>query len=210
MIIEPSLLIFCAQKTGEIATDYDKYCILPSEKDGFPRSTSDLYWLVAGLYKKPIYNRVLNIAQTDAKYRSLMIESVDKCEIYYASGIDPAGMRYYTSKELFQLHLQKEELRTRDVVDLVKKMILRDSPESLGLDLGHAATSDSLGDIAAMEFLFPHAHRVAYINGGNAGRNGVVELANKYGIPPFVVQRCLNLTDSLTKYFAPKVNGETS
>jgi hypothetical protein len=77
-------------------------------------------------------------------------------------------------------------------------MILRESPTSIDLNLGHPATSDTLGEIAAMEFLFPLQKRLAHMT----ETNGVARLAEEYNIPPFVVQRSLNITESLKSCFA--------
>ena len=80
--------------------------------------------------------------------------------------------------------------------------MIRESPDSLDLNLGHATTSETLGDIAAMEYLFPWSHRLEYVNvafGSNG--NGVEQLAEKYDIPPFVVQRSFNVMMALEEYF---------
>ena len=86
----------------------------------------------------------------------------DRCDICYAAGLTPDYLRYYKAKEVLQIQLWQESLATADVVDLVQNMILRASPSSLELNLGHAATSETLGDIAAEEFLFPLEERMKY------------------------------------------------
>jgi hypothetical protein len=139
MRIDNELLHFCADKTREIVAAYDKFCVFPGEKDGFPRSVDDLHTLVWGHYGKPIHHRLLRIKRSSAKYRSFYITFDDRCEIYYPDYIDIPGMRYYKSKELMQLHLMQEAYKTKDIVGLVQNMILRASPESVELDLGHAA-----------------------------------------------------------------------
>jgi hypothetical protein len=95
-------------------------------------------------------------------------------------------------------------LVTADIVDLVQNMILRDTPTSIDLNLGHPATSDTLGEIAAMEYLFPIDHRRSY----TSETNGVAKLAGKYQIPPFVVQRALNVTEPLVPFFGGLHNSE--
>jgi hypothetical protein len=208
MRIDSSLVHFCARKTAEIATDYDKYCIHAGEGDGFPRSADDLEVLVAGIYGKPISLRLLRIDASRAKFRSFYIPYPDRCDIYFAKNIVPDHMKYYKSKELLQIHLWQESLRTHDVVELVQNMILRATPESIELDLGHAATSDTLGDIAAMEFLFPFARRLEY--GDHPENDGLVEIGERFGIPPFIVQRCFNTMESLTEFFGPGEEGGNS
>jgi hypothetical protein len=111
-------------------------------------------------------------------------------------------LRYYKTKELLQIHLWQESLRTRDIVDLVQNMILRESPTSVDLNLGHPATSDTLGEIAAMQFLFPLQRRIDYIQAAARGQNnGIIKLAGQYRIPAFVVQRCIYNVGSLRDYF---------
>jgi hypothetical protein len=80
-------------------------------------------------------------------------------------------------------------------------MIKRESPTSIDLDLGHSTISDTLGEIAAMEFLFPMERRLAYLQ--EPAQNGMAMLAGEYKIPPFVVGRALFTTESLRPYFAP-------
>jgi len=132
---------------------------------------------------KPIYHRQLQIDASRAKYRSFYIPFDDRYEIYYAGGLGRNDLRYYKSKELLQIHLWQESLRTTDIVDLVQNMILRESPSSTDLNLGHPATSDTLGEIAAMEFLFPVSARMTYLQQSRQDQNGIVALSNKYAMP---------------------------
>jgi hypothetical protein len=202
MRIDDDLLHFCARKTSEIAKSYDGFCILPAEESGFPRSVDDLEVLVAGTYDKPIRLKQLPVPYQKAKYRSFYIPCADGCDIYFASGLPKEFLRYYKAKELLQIHLWLESLRTHDVVELVQNMILRAMPESLDLDLGRAATSDTLGDVAAMEFLFPCAERVKY-RGMPRARDELTTIARTFDIPPFVVQRSFNVLDVLKPFFMP-------
>lgn len=52
----------------------------------------------------------------------------------------------------------------------------------------YRTTSDTLGEIAGMEFLFPIEHRVKYLEGAQ-DENGVAKLATDYKIPEFIVNR---------------------
>ncbi len=146
----------------------------------------------------PIYHRVFkNISWKDAKFRSFYIPYDDRIEIYYAADLPRRHLRYYKTKELLQIHLWQESLVTTDIVDLVQNMILRESPTSTDLNLGHPATSDTLGEIAAMEYLFPFERRLTY----TPEQNGVLKLAAQYEIPPFVVQRSLNIIEPLKTFY---------
>jgi hypothetical protein len=117
-----------------------------------------------GRHGFPIYHKVLdNIPWTKAKFRSFYIpfgkkgeklaqdstKVIKECRIFYATGMSPEQLRFYKTKELLQIHLWQEAHATRDIVDLVRNMILRESPTALDLDLGHSTTSDTLGEVAA-------------------------------------------------------------
>jgi hypothetical protein len=105
-----------------------------------------------------------------------------------------------------QLHLWQENLATRDIVNLVHNMILRESPTALDLDLGHSTTHDTLGEIAAMEYLFPIEHRIAYLEAVKQGKDPG-DLAAKYNIPAFVVGRAFYTLNNLKPFFCEE-NGE--
>lgn len=215
MLIDPDLVSFCAKRTQEVATRHDESC---GAKEGEPRSAEDLHWIMAGLHGFPIYHKVIDKNPwTEAKYRSFYIPygerdslkpeavkspaEIKECWIFYASGMPNPHLRYYKTKELLQIHLWQESMATADIVDLVQNMILRASPTSLDLNLGHSTTSDTLGEIAAMEFLFPLKRRLAYLAAGNTGNNGLAKLAAQYDIPPFIVQQSLVYAPVLEEYF---------
>ena len=200
MLIEQELLRFCAEKTREIAAEYDKACVIPGKDDGFPRSADDLHLIMHGRHGLPIFHKEIRIPWRQSKVRSFYIPYPDRIEIWYASGMPSPYLRYYKTKELLQIHLWREDHATTDVVELVHNMRLREAPSSIDLDLGHKATSDTLGEIAAMEFLFPFARRLACIESA-LGTDGVEALAKQYGVPPFVVQTCLNNIEGLRGFF---------
>jgi hypothetical protein len=108
-------------------------------------------------------------------------------------------IRYYKTKELIQIHLRSEPLRTGDVVELVHNLIQSESPGGLDLDLGHSTASDTMGEVAAMQFLFPLYRRIAYLE-APPPQNGIEELSRRYGIPPFAIQRCFNVVRSMRKF----------
>jgi hypothetical protein len=199
MLIDDDLLRFCADKTKEIEARYDESCILPSEVDGYPRSVEDLDLIMQGLHK-PIFHRQLRIRVEDAKFRSFYVPYADKYELYYVAGLTQEQIRYYKAKELLQIHLHEENLITRDIVSLVENMILRESPSSLDLDLGHPTTADTLGEIAAMQFLFPISRRIQE-QAREGGPRSVTDVAREYGIPAFIVQRCYQHTQVLQLFF---------
>lgn len=223
MLVDLDILHFCAGKTREIAEEHDKACgAAPGE--GLPRSAEDLHWIMCGRHGFPIYHKVLDkrpsLHWQTAKFRSFYIPynakrqkldasataaQIAECWIFYAHGMSPEQLRYYKTKELLQIHLWQESHATRDIVGLVHNMIVRESPVALDLDLGHSTTSDTMGEIAAMEFLFPIARRLEYLK-KESGKDGIAKLAKEYNVPPFVVSRALFLTPHLKEVFCPETN----
>jgi hypothetical protein len=197
VLINDKLLQFCADKTREITAEYQS--CLAADDDGFPRSDGDLHWIMSNRYGLPIYHKEMAVLWTQTTVRSIYIPYADKFDIWYAQGMPPEYVRYYKTKELMQIHLREEAAITEDIVELVRTMILRESPASLTTNLGPQATADTLGELAAEEFLFPLARRLTC--GNPAQGDGVNALAAEYGIPPFVVDRALRNTDMLQKYF---------
>jgi hypothetical protein len=200
MLIGNEHIEFCALKTREIVVEYNH--VYGSEVDGrFWRSADELHGVISAKHKLPIFHGKLPDHWSKAKYRSFYIPFPDKYRIWYADQLPPLYLRYYKTKELLQIELWKESLVTTDIPDLVRKMILRDSPMSIDLDLEHPpATSDTLGEIAAAEFLFPLERRVAYLK-STTGQADVAGLAEEYQIPPFLVQRSLNHVQNLAPFF---------
>jgi hypothetical protein len=203
MLIDDSLLHFCAKKTAEITDLYKKGCGSAEDAAAFPRSADDLSLVVQGHSGLEIFHGKLSIHHTKAKYRSFYIPEDKSCKIWYADGLPTDYLRYYKSKELLQIQLWQESLATVDIVDLVQNMILKASPGSLELNLGHAATSDTLGEIAAMEFLFPFEERIKHVHTVNQ-TNGFKGLGVLYGVPPFAIQRCFNTMNTLKEFFTPR------
>jgi hypothetical protein len=201
VLIDDAFLRLCAEKTREVEQHYERDCVFPSEAqdEGFPRSADDLHWIIAGIYEKPINHRLLPVDWRTARYRSFLVTYPDRYDIWYARGMSTSYLRYYKTKELLQIHLKLEALRTQDIVELVANMIKRASPTSIDLDLGHSTTADTLGEVAAMEFLFPLRRRAAHLSAVES--NGIAQVAGKYGVPDFVVQSCFNNIEVLGKYF---------
>jgi hypothetical protein len=198
VLIDDDLIRFCARQTRDVIDEYNAAWGVPTLEEEFPRSADELHLIMMGRYELPIYHRTFDkLSWRDTKFRSIYIPYDDRVEIYYAAEMPTHYLRYYKTKELLQIHLWQQSLVTEDIVDLVQNMILRESPTSTDLNLGHPATSDTLGEIAAMEYLFPLAHRLNYA----PEKNGIAKLAEKYNVPAFVVQRSLNTIEPLKSFF---------
>lgn len=199
MLIGDDLFLFCAEKVRLVSAEYDRDC---GAEERFPRNHHTLHHIVHGHCDRPIHHCRLPVDRAAAKYRSFYIPLVDRVKIFYASGLSEEEMLYYKTKELLQILLWQESTRTEDVVDLVQNMIVLAGPASRDLELGHAATADTLGEIAAMEFLLPHAERVEFLR-RNPANNGVAELAREHGIPAFAAQRAFANMKVLEEFFGP-------
>jgi hypothetical protein len=199
VLISNELLEFCASKVGEIVADYRN--AFPEDANKLPRDPDLLHQVIHGRCEKFIFHKELDeIASSNSTVRSTYVPYKDRVEIYYVRGLDEPHLRFYKTKELFQIHLSRDDMRTKDPVELVANMIVRSTLASVDLDLGHATISETLGDLAAQEFLFPLHKRVAYL-ATNPDENGVVELAKTHGIPPFIVQQCFNNIEILSRFF---------
>jgi hypothetical protein len=199
MLIGNEYIRFCAEKTRQVVEVYE--AAYGSCVDGeFWRSADELHGVMMARHEKPIYHNKLGLNWRTSKFRSFYIPYPDRYEIWYADQLPPDYLRFYKTKELLQIELWRQSLVTSDIPDLVRNMILRESPASVDLDLGRPATSDTLGEIAAAEFLFPLQHRMECI-ASHRGEDGVARLAEKYQIPAFLVQRSLNHVESLKAFF---------
>jgi hypothetical protein len=200
MLIGHEVLKFCSTKTRGVITAYEE--VYPTENGKFLRSADELFLLMMARHGLPIYRRTIHTHWSKAKYRSLHVPFPDRHEIYFAQGLPPDHLRYLKTKELFQIELWQAALATTDIVELVRDMILRSTPASVDLGLGYPATSDTLGEIAAGEFLFPTAERLALLKSGKPEDDGIASLADEYEIPQFVVQGALNNAELLKELFA--------
>lgn len=198
MLIGHEFLTFCADKTRDVITAYE--ASYPTEGGEFLRSADELNLLMAARHGLPIRHIKLRTHHRNAKYRSFFLPFPDRHEIYYADGLEENYVRYLKTKELLQIELWQQALATTDIVELVRDMILRASAASVDLGLGFPATSDTLGEIAAMEFLFPIQERLAHLK-DPADQNGIAKLAEEYDLPAFVIQMALNQAMPLKRFF---------
>ncbi len=205
MIIKDELVEFCIEKTLLITAAYAKSCIYPEDQEtgGFPRSVDDLQWLVMGETGHVIWNHELQLDKDAAKFYSFYLHRGNDCHIFFApQGMGIRGTRYLRTKESMQILFARPDLATVDIVDLVHKSIVADSPEGKLADLGPVVTADALGDVAACEFLFPYEERVKYADAD------MEFIGKRYGIPDFIIQRCFNNME-ISKEFFERKNGNT-
>lgn len=202
MLIDTSLLHFCATKTKVITEHYAKDCVFGGQ-DEFPRSSDDLHLIVEQLCGLPIKIKKLNKEARYSDVRGFYVRKPRSREIFMLAGMSDRDNRYIKTKELFQIYLDQEALRTKDIVDLVKNMVLRASPQSADLHLGHATNSETIAEYAAAEFLFPFAERLRHSNIN--GNDGFAALADKYNIRQYLIERFLSndMMAFLGQFFGP-------
>ena len=202
MLIDHSLLHFCAEKTREIVQEYTANCVRDDE-DEFPRSVDDLYWLIQARYELPIRFRRLNISIVKSDIRACYIRHTDYFGIYELRGLTPFHCRFVRTKELFHIHLDQEALRTRDIIGLVENMMVRASSESADLHLGRATNSETIAELAALEFLFPYERRLRHKRTIDDA-DDYAAIAEEYQVPQFLIEHCLSdgFMESLKAYFS--------
>jgi len=187
MIIDTDLLRFCALKVREVEEWYRKSYEWAME---FPRSADELFLLVHERYEKPVYRKRLNRNQKGRRIKAIYRHRVDGFYVYLLDGHDVPHQRYYLAKEVFQIILDQEAMRTRDIEDLITNMMRRARPDSIDANLGSATVSERLAEIAAQEFLFPYSERARHKAQADL-KDGYSQLAKDYGIPQYLIEGCL-------------------
>jgi len=201
MKVESRFLQFCAERTADIVREYQ--ASYGSDDELFWRSADELELLIKALQGKQIYCKSNRIPKLKAKYRAYTVFETDGTyTIIFVAGLDDKEIKYFKTKELFQIVLQQDAFRTRDLVDHITKMVEREGPGNRDLLLGHTATAETLAELAAEEFLFPLSHRQKFLADGGDPTN-VGPLSDQYGIPDYIIQTCLSkeLIETLGEFF---------
>jgi hypothetical protein len=197
MLIDTHFLQYCAEKAREVGEHYSLYCL---NGKAFPRSVGDLADIVGQYCEKKLLFREVPISSKNNIVRGFYIRRGDEFHIYTLEGIPEPYLRFIQCKETFHALLENELFVTGDLVELIQNMMLRASPESADLNLGHQTTAETLAEIAAAEFLFPYSGRKADKTRLSNGFD-IANLADHYGVPTFVISRYL--TDGMIKVLEP-------
>jgi hypothetical protein len=201
MKLEEKYLKFCAEQGRRIIDLYAKSASEPKEKQ---KSHHDLEWIVREDCQKQIYLRELQVVWNACHVRAFVIKKGSHYEIYLGSEMPESILRWYKCKELFQIVLDSPafpEFRTTDLVDHIGKMVLRAQPESSDLGIGPTAIGETLAELAAVEFLIPHADRVKLRHSHSAGNTDYKKIAEDYGLFQSLVE--WTMTDEFMATMAP-------
>jgi hypothetical protein len=186
MQISDDDLNYCVAKTREIVALYKRDASDPEDPC---KSHLDLEWIIRNeCAGKEIYLKLLRMSWTACHVRAFVLDKGAHWEIHFGGGMPPDWFLWYKAKELFQIIIVKDRprFRTTDLAKHIGNMVLREQPESADLGLGHATVAETLAELAAIEFLLPHADRVALRRAD--GNINYVGIGAEYGLPPALVQ----------------------
>ena len=189
MLIDAALLHFCAARTREVIEHYKSACVIPGANQ-FPRSADDLGWIIAERLGHPISVKRLRIPPERTVVRGFYLRYAKRFLIFLGAGLPDDQLAYTKAKEFFQVYLDQEALRTTDILELIHNLVLRASGASTDLIPGHATNSETIAEVAAMEFLFPYYRRVLHaVSISNS--DGFADLAKRYNVPQYLIERYL-------------------
>lgn len=122
--------------------------------------------------------------------RGFCLKFPEHYEIALLSGQNFCWTRLVLSKEIFQVLIDKPEYRTHDIAGLIEQAIISfPAPTS---DDNLPLLSESLAEIASMEFLFPYKERDALIVSLQGQDPDYAAIADRYKLPRVMVERYLS------------------
>ena len=187
MILEDKDVQFALDKAREIAECYRMYVL---SGDAPKKSIDDLIWLFGEHCNKRIVLRELNMPAQDLAVRGMYAALSDgSYEIYTLAELGSHEERFVLTKELFHVVLDTEECRNMDLYNH-----LEDAQSSFTIgdaEPNRSVTWEVLAEIAAIEFLFPYATRVAVLAAAGGNPN-FADIARRYGVPQLYIEMYLS------------------
>lgn len=172
----------CLAKAVEIRELYELYAL---NGKAYPRSVDQLVWLVSQYLGKSVSIEMVDLPAEGSSIKATFWAMDDgSYRIGVLSGLSTDEFRYVLCKELFHVIFDEESRRSLDLGGHVEEYT-----STIPLDGGKpncAAAWETLAEIAATEFLFPHPLRkAAAANGGSSMSS---KYADQYGLPRFYVE----------------------
>ncbi|HFJ9785492.1 TPA: ImmA/IrrE family metallo-endopeptidase [Stenotrophomonas maltophilia] len=172
----------CLERVLDIVELYELYVL--NGKQDF-RSVDDLHWICTEYLGKKILVEYVDIPVDGSSIKATFLAQADGSYwIGLLSGMSDEEERFVFCKELFHVIFDEEGRRSLDLASH-----LEEYTSNIALDEGVpncAAAWETLAEIAATEFLFPHARRVQATASGSTADYG--RLATRFGIPRFHVE----------------------
>lgn len=182
LIFQEEDLRACLAKAVEIREMYEMYAI---NGKGFPRSVDQLVWLVSEYLEKKVVVEVVDVPAEGSSIKAAFLAMGDgSYRIGLTAGMTEDELRFVLCKELFHVIFDEESRRSLDLSGHVEEYT-----STIPLDGGKpncAAAWETLAEIAAIEFLFPH-----YLRKQAAANDGALassKYATQYGMPRYYVE----------------------
>lgn len=172
----------CLAKAVEIRELYEMYAL---NGKGFPRSVDQFVWLVSQYLEKDVTIEWVDVPAEGSSIKAAFWAMEDgSYRIGILSGLDEDELRFVLCKELFHVIFDEESRRSLDLGGHVEEYT-----STIPLDGGKpncAAAWETLAEIAATEFLFPHSLRKQAA--ANGGSTAYAKFSAQYGLPRYFVE----------------------
>lgn len=182
ILFDDEEIIACLEKAQEIVDLYNLYVLNSKHRR---RSVDDLIWICEQYLGKKILIEYIDIPVDGSSIKAAYLAMSDgSYRIGLLSGMSDEEERFVLCKELFHVILDEESRRSLELEDH-----LENYTSNIALDEGRpncSAAWETLAEIAATEFLFPHDERAELTNGSTAQDFG--KLATRYGMPRIHVE----------------------
>ena len=187
---------YCLDKAAEMFEQYATYILAHQT---IPRSVDDLHWIIATYLKCKIEIFKLEAPSPNKSVLGTYIKYPDNFVIICQPDQNHCWNRFVLCKELFHVVLDQPCYRIADIERHLEDVaavfpVLESEP-------GPTTVSELLAEIAAMEFLFPYAHRLNH----QQQPCDYLAIARQYRIPQVMVEKYLSKSYMLNLgAFAPK------
>ncbi|WP_447586408.1 hypothetical protein [Pseudoxanthomonas mexicana] len=187
MILNKADLIFGLAKAKELAEQYKLY-VLGADRD--LRSIDDLRAICADYLGKTVRVNELNLPAGNRTIRAMFGALADgSFEIFLLAELGERERRFVLCKELFHVVLDQEQCRSMDVYSHLEAAAVSFTTADSKPD--GPVVWEMLAEVAAMEFMFPYAERVAVLHAYN-GNPDFSAIARRYGLPQVHVESYLS------------------
>jgi Zn-dependent peptidase ImmA (M78 family) len=179
MILTAPDIIFCLTKARDITDHYKAEC-LDSQQ---PKKSTDLLIEICEKYldkKVQVFELGIPVSASPS-IRGYYVSYGTTYEIYLVPGMNYCWYRFVLCKELFHVILDEERYQTTSIYDHIQEVMTAFPAAQVG---SPAPVSEALAEIAAMEFMFPYADRLAI----PMPVQNALEIAHRYKIPQAFVE----------------------
>lgn len=173
----------CLEKVLDIVELYELYVL--NGKDQERRSVDDLLWICSDYLGKKVLIEYVDIPVDSSSIKAAFMALSDGTyQIGLLSGMLDEEERFTLCKELFHVIFDEESRRSLALAEHLEEYTSNIALESS--EPNCSVAWETLAEIAAMEFLFPHERRAQAISNGSAADYG--KLGTRFGVPRLYVE----------------------